>query len=122
MFHFAFWEFSSKGKFISKTIRAVTSFSSTHPRRTRETTQPSCDADARFRRTRAIPSASAFHVFCRRGEIRCERQNRLRVKYRGDQAEKSKASRPSSGQRRELPSAAQQFRRRTISQFGVNLE
>src|SRR5258708_4127314 len=111
MFHFAFREFPPKEKFIAKTIRGVTSFSSTRRRRTIETTRRSCDAGARFRRTRAIPLASAFYVFCRRGEIRCERRNHPPAKHRAGQVEKSKASRLSSGQRRELPSAAQQFRR-----------
>src|ERR1700685_4601093 len=86
---------SAQRNLLTQVRRGVTSFSSRPwppPPRIRDTTPPSCDADARFLRTRAIPSAWAFHVFCRPRENRCERQNHRRAKRRDGQAEKSKAS------------------------------
>ncbi len=67
---FVFGNFPPKGSLLNQAERNVTSFSSPRPPRTRDTTTPWCDADARFRRTRAILSASALAFFVSNAKTR----------------------------------------------------
>jgi len=115
MFHlFVFPGIFAKGNFVTKTTRVVTSFSSPHPPRTKETTPPSCDAASTFRRTRAVPSASAARVFVGDAKTGAHAKIVRRQKHRGGPVEKSAAFRPSSARHREFPSNARRFRHRSL--------
>src|ERR1700679_605685 len=89
----------SKENYLPELRGGVTSFSSRHRRRARDTKRRWCDGAAIFRHARAVPGASAFCLSDRHDRSRNARQNRPPAKCPRDRAEKSGASQRSSVRR-----------------------